>query len=201
VLKIKMASELDTDIVLLMDSDVELIRPIDDAIFRKDGRTVLYRRPNGVHGGMSGHVRWHQEAAALLGIRPLPLPLPDYISSFMGWDRQVVHAMQARISQVAGRPWVDVLAARLHLSEWTLYGVFADRVYNGGGTLPWIESSRCNEHWGTKPLTEPEAVEFAEGLRPTDVAIMISAKSRTAMDVRRRAREVTARRVGLVDRG
>jgi hypothetical protein len=195
VLKIHMMTELDSDLVLLMDSDVELVRPVDEETFCRDGRTVLYRQPAAVTADMSGHVRWHATSCKLLGIPAEPPPLPDYISSFMAWDRQVVAAMQERIAEVAGRPWIDVLAAQLHLSEWTLYGVFADRVYLGGAGLPRAETSRCHELWGTTPLTEATAMEFAQTLEPTDLAMMISAKTRTPLQLRRSASAEAGRTV------
>lgn len=195
VLKLRLAATTGAEVVLLMDSDVELVRPVEEGMFRRDGTTLLYRRPGAVRLDMTDHVRWHRESWRLLGLEPLPFPQPDYVSSFMVWDRDVVLALQQRLTDVAGRPWTDVLAGRLHLSEWTLYGVFAERLYRGGGTLPVIETSRCHEQWGGAPLTESGAKEFARTVAPDDLAIMISAKTRTPLATRRLASEFARRAV------
>lgn len=190
VLKIQMATEIGSEVVLLMDSDVELIRPTNSASFRNDGSTLLYKSPGAVRADMTDHARWHQVACNLLGIPVLPLPQPDYISSFMAWDMKVVAAMRQRIEHIARRPWLDVVAGQLHLSEWTLYGIYADRLYLGGSVVSGIADSRCHELWGTTPLTESTAVEFGSSVQQTDLAMMISAKTRTPHALRRRAVEV-----------
>jgi hypothetical protein len=45
----------------------------------------------------------------------------------------------------------------------------------------------CLACWDTSPLNRQGADDFLRGVRPTDVAAMISAKSRTPLAVRRAA--------------
>ena len=187
VLKIEIASRVDAEVVLLLDSDVALARPVAVDDFRKNGQTVLYRKPGAVTADMEDHVRWHNVARRLLGLAPGSLPRPDYVSSFMAWDSSVVAAMQARITEVNGRPWADVLAGQLRLSEWTLYGVFADEVLGWKDNGIHRDVPRCHEYWDRTPMTRQHALDFVSTIPDTDLAIMISAKSRTPLDVRRAA--------------
>ena len=70
--KIAVTAMLDADIVLIADSDVILVRPVDSESFTIDGRRSLYRMEGAVHAGLQRHVRWHRVARELLGFLPRP---------------------------------------------------------------------------------------------------------------------------------
>lgn len=193
VLKLAAADRLSTATVLVADSDVELIRPLDPTVFQNEGHTVLYRRDDAVTQAMPDHVRWHRSARALLGLPAVEPPYHDYISAFIALDTDVVRRLRAHVEQRHGKSWQQVIARQLNFSEWTLYGVFADEVL-GWGRQPerHRDSSLCLEYWGTLPMQHTEVPTFVGQRRPDDVAMMISAKSRTAMPVRRSASELLA---------
>jgi hypothetical protein len=170
--------------VLLADSDVVLVRETTADKFRVGGRLGLYRADGAVHAGMPRHVRWHTVAEQLLGLPPAGgPPLPDYVSPFNVWDPEIVRAMQARITKVTGRDWMDAFTSRLHISEFILYGVFVDRVLGASPPSP-SDSMFCHTYWETTPLDEREALAFAGRMPDDTLAMMISAKSGTPHDVR-----------------
>lgn len=193
VLKLAAADRLAAATVLVADSDVELIRPVRADVFQHDGRTVLYRRDNAVTTALPDHVRWHKAARALLGLPMIEPPYHDYISGFIAVDAEVVKLLRAHLERRHGVSWQRVLARQLHFSEWTLYGVFADEVL-GWRDRPELHRGRslCHEYWGTVPMHDKEIHDFTGECRPEDVAMMISAKSRTAMPVRQAAWELLA---------
>jgi hypothetical protein len=186
VVKLAAASEFDADVLVLADSDVTFVRPITVDTFQRDGGVRFYRADDGVDEEMPRHVVWHDVARRLLGLPPGgPPPLPDYISAMTPWDRRVVLAMRDRIEHVTGRPWLDAIASQLHVSEFILYGVFVDEVFGKSTTACTAESSLCHSYWGPGPLA-PEAVSgFVGSLSRDDVAVMISAKTKTQPSVRR----------------
>jgi hypothetical protein len=188
VLKIAAAAALDADVVLIADSDVVLVRPVEPARFVRDGRLSVYRVDDAVHAGMTDHVQWHGVARRMLGVpgvaRP---PLPDYVSSLNVWSPQVVRDMQRRITAVTGRDWVDAVAGRLRVSEFILYGVFVDEVLAAGAGRAVADTTFCLDYWDRTPLDDAGADALAARLGPDAVGIMISAKSRTPLPVRRRA--------------
>lgn len=193
-IKIAVAERLDAEVVLIADSDVVLVRDVDADTFTG---SRLYRLPRAVHEGMTDHVRWHQVAHRLLGLPPAPAPpLPDYVSSLNVWSPPVVRAMQRRIAEVTGRDWLDAVTAQLHVSEFILYGVFVDQIAAAPGKLWPGDTTICHNYWDTRPLDLAAALEFADGLGPEAIGMMISAKSGTAADVRqaaiRRCAEVVA---------
>ncbi|MEV5412353.1 DUF6492 family protein [Thermopolyspora sp. NPDC052614] len=183
--KIEAAARLDVDVVLIIDSDVVLVRPTTAKRFVSDGRLCLYREENGVTADMERHVIWHRVARELLGLPPAPPPpLPDYVTPLNFWDPAIVRAMQRHITETTGMNWIDAFNAQLHISEFILYGVFVDEVLSSPGTRPPGDISICHNNWKRSPLGLDEAIAFADRLPPEAVAMMISAKSKTSDDVR-----------------
>ncbi|MEV0381968.1 DUF6492 family protein [Nonomuraea sp. NPDC050643] len=184
-LKLAATARIEADAVLIADSDVVLVRPVKVAEFRTDGRLRLYRNEGAVHAGMARHVRWHQVARELLGLPAAPAPpLHDYVNSLAFWDPAVVRALERRITETTGRHWLDAFNARLHISEFILYGVFVDEPH---GDPPAGDTSICHTYWETTPLDEESALAFADRLDPRAIGMMISAKSGTPLPVRQAA--------------
>jgi hypothetical protein len=95
--------------------------------------------------------------------------------------------MLARVTATTGRPWTTVIAGQLHFSEWTLYGIFVDHVIGAPANSFASSDPLCLAYWDEMPLNGEGAANFLRGARLTDVAAMISAKSRTPVAVRRAA--------------
>lgn len=184
VLKMELSRHLNVDMVLLVDSDVELVRPLNEAMLCRGGRAMLYRCPRAVDTNLPQHMQWHEVARQLLGLPPAQFPAPDYITSFCVWEPAVLRAMLARIEQVTGRPWMDAITGQRTFSEWTLYGVFAEEVMKYEKEA-LTESSLCHSYWGTVPLGIESAVSFLSGMNADDVAVLIQSKTQTPRIVRR----------------
>ncbi|MGI5284683.1 DUF6492 family protein [Nonomuraea polychroma] len=186
-IKIAVAGSVEADVVLIADSDIVLVRPTTAARFTTDGELRLHRVNDGVHAAMPRHLRWHQVARELLGLPLAPEPpLHDYVTSLNFWDPVIVRAMQQRITQSTGRPWFDAFTARLHVSEFILYGVFVDEVL---ATHPPSDTTICHNSWDDVPMDRETALAFADGLGPEAIGMMISAKSKTPPDARQAALE------------
>jgi hypothetical protein len=186
LVKLAAAAESTDDVVVIVDSDTEFVRPFDASTFVTDGAVRFYRLPEGVDETLPRHMIWHRVARALLGLpEAAQPPLPDYIASLIAWDPDLVRAMLDRVEQVAGRRWVDIVAAQLHFSECILYGVFAEQ--QPGQQARATDRSLCHAYWGSEPLDDESAAKFFSGLSEDDVAIMVSAKSYTPLAVRRAA--------------
>lgn len=187
VVKLQAAAKIEADVLLLVDSDVLLVRPITVETFRSNGRLRFYRKDLGVNEHLPRHVVWHNVARNLLGIPRACPPFPDYISAFNIWDRRTILALQERIQHVTGRPWLDAIAAQLHVSEFILYGVFVDELLSDHAHVDAAESMLCHSYWDPRPLSADAAEIFVRAMPAEDVAMMISAKSRTPLEVRRTA--------------
>lgn len=187
VVKLAAVAASDVDVVVLVDSDIEFLRPFSSETFVADRVARFYRKPDEIDERLPRHVLWHRTARALLGLPPAEPPYPDYVSSLLAWDPAIVRLMLGRVTAMTGRPWPTSIAGQLHFSEWTLYGVFVDNLLGPAARSFASDDALCVTYWGETPLNHQTAMEFVSGLRPTDVAGMISAKSKTPLAVRRAA--------------
>ena len=154
----------------------------------RQGVVRFYRKPNADDERLPRHMVWHRVARALLGLPPAgPPPYPNYVSSLLACDPAIVRRMLSHISHITGRPWPTVVAAQLHFSEWTLYGVYVDHLIGAPADSFCSDHSLCHEYWPDVPLNVEDATKFLSGVQIADVAVMISAKSRTPLAVRRAA--------------
>jgi hypothetical protein len=186
MVKLHAAAESQADVVVIVDSDTEFVRPFGLETFTLDGGALFYRLPGGVDETLPRHLLWHEVARRLLGLpRTNEIPLPDYISSLVAWEPSLVRQMLRQVETTTRRRWADVVAAQLHFSECILYGVYTDRL--PGQSAKASQRSLCHAYWGSTPLDDDTAAAFFEQLRDDDVAVMVSAKSHTSLDVRRAA--------------
>jgi hypothetical protein len=188
VLKLAAAAAFHDDAVVLVDSDTEFIRPFAPETFVRQGVVRFYRKPNADDERLPRHMVWHRVARALLGLPPAgPPPYPNYVSSLLACDPAIVRRMLSHISHITGRPWQTVVAAQVHFSEWTLYGACVDHLIGAPADSFCSDHSLCHEYWPEVPLNVEDATKFLSGVQIADVAVMISAKSRTPLAVRRAA--------------
>lgn len=186
-LKMEACSRIDADVILILDSDVVLIREVSAASLTQGGSPRFYRRDGAVDFRLPRHVQWHEISRRLLGLpMPTPLPAPDYVSSFNVWDPHIVRSLLARIERVTSRYWMDAVTAQRSFSEWTLYGVFLDGFIKDVAVKA-TGAPLCHSYWDPEPLTVEEATEFGAAAGPEDLAILIQSKSRTPMAARHAA--------------
>jgi hypothetical protein len=107
----------------------------------------------------------------------------------------MVRQLLDHVETVTHRQWFDAIGGCLRFSEDILYGVYVDEVLGIGSPIA-DRRGPCHTYWDAEPLALPEALEFVRGVRPDDVAVMISAKSRTPLSVRQAAIASAAHSVG-----
>jgi hypothetical protein len=199
LVKLAAVAASEDDVVLLVDSDIEFIRPFGVETFVRNGVARFYSKPHEIDERLPRHIIWHRVARTLLGLPAAEPPYTDYISSLLAWDPVIVRRLLARVMATTGRPWTTAIAQQLHFSEWTLYGVFVDEVIGAPANSFASDNPLYLAYWDATPLNQNDAVDFLRGVRPTDVAAMISAKSRTPLAIRRAA-FVSSRAARTADR-
>ncbi|MGA3489435.1 DUF6492 family protein [Micromonosporaceae bacterium DT55] len=187
IVKLAVTAGFDADAVLLVDSDIEFIRPFGPQTYLRDEVVRFYRKPDAVDESLPRHLSWHRVARELLGLPPARPPFHDYISAPVAWSPTIVRRLQHRIEMVTGQAWADAIGARLHFSEATLYGVFVDEVLGAPATANSSAEMLCHNHYEEVPLDAPALRRFLAEVAPADVAVMISAKSQTPLELRRQA--------------
>jgi hypothetical protein len=184
VIKLAAIAASEEDAVLVVDSDVEFVRPFTAEMFVRDGTVRFFRKPNQIDKRLSRHMTWHRVARALLGLPPAEPPYPDYISSPLAWSPRIVRQMLARVAATTGSPWPTAIAGQLDISECVLHGLFVDGVIGAPANSFVSEDSLCSVYWESTPLNLDSAATFIRGVQPTDIAAVIQSKSRTPPAVR-----------------
>jgi Family of unknown function (DUF6492) len=185
-LKMEACRRVEADTLLVVDSDVILIRPVTEAALFQEGRPRFYRQPCAIDERLPRVVQWHEAARKLLGLPPPIIPAPNFVSSFNIWESRVLDKLLAHIEHISSRHWMDKITSQLTFSEWTLYGVFVDEFEESVATAA-TDLSLCHSYWDLDPLTPELAATFAAGVGPDDLAVLIQSKSRTPLAVRRAA--------------
>lgn len=194
IVKLRAAERSDADVLVLIDSDAQLIAPIDEARFRVDGAVPLYRKPGGISAAMVRHGEWHRNARRMLGVDPDgPPPYDDPIAGMIAWDPDLVRAALKRIADVSARPWADVVAATWEFSEYVLYGEYHAAFVPPERAVVTDESG-CLSWWEPRPLTPDGIDALLATARPEDVVLHIQSTSGTPIDERERVAALLRRR-------
>jgi len=201
LIKLSVAATLDVEAVLLVDSDMVFVSPIDLKSFQQEGSLALYRQPGAVHSGLPRHRQWLESAHALLGLdRPGPEDLTDYICWPCAWKPETVRAMLRRVEDVTGTPWQSAIASQLQFSEMMLYGAYVDGVL--GGSPAMTSSMNSVLYSAEAPLQLAEVSALLNSAAGAVQAVMISAKSGIPYEVRAKAlQDYTESRTGSLSGG
>jgi Family of unknown function (DUF6492) len=181
LMKIAGTAAIDARAVVIMDSDAVLLRELTVEQLVREGRLRHFRRDGAVTADMKRHLLWHKVARRLLGVPgSVAAPAPDYISPIAVWDPAVVRDLMAHIEDCTGREWFDAVAGELHISEFMLYGVYADHVLS----VAPFEGPLCHNYYERVPLSPETARGFADEMPADALGAMISSHSHTPRDVR-----------------
>jgi hypothetical protein len=178
LVKLAIVERLTADVVVHADSDVVLLRPFtSESVVDAEGRVRLYAAADRIDESLPYHVRWHRSAEALLGIERARLPAPDFISSLVPWRRENAVALLDHIEQTTGRHWLRALAAARDVSEYTLYGRFAQDVLGANGTQYVAPSPLCADYYKRSPLSVRELTGFLDEVGDEAIAVSLTAKA------------------------
>ena len=178
LIKLAVSKELSVDVVVHADSDVVLLRPFSvSSVVDGSGRVRLFARPDEVDAGLPDHVRWHRSAEKLLGLEPAHLPMPGFISSLVSWKRASALALLERIEATTGRQWLRALAAAWDVSEYTLYGRFAQDVLGVSDSHFVSSSPLCHDYYKRVPLSAPALETLLDRVGSDQIAVSLTSKA------------------------
>jgi len=186
LLKLSAGTKLGADSVVIIDSDVVLLRPMPADLFFRAGTVRLYEKPEAITAGMDRHRLWTQTAHRLLGLpAPDSTAYPDYVAGIVTWVPELLSECLARIELVTGTPWACAVGAQLHFSEFILYGTYVRHFASDQQRSFTEPTTLCHSYWDPAPLTEARAREFIADFGPTDIAVHIQSNSVTSEEITR----------------
>ncbi|MGO8737368.1 DUF6492 family protein [Rhodoblastus sp.] len=184
MMKIAATADSPTEVVIHADSETLFIRPLSmDQLVRPDGKALLYQNSGKVKD--EGHGAWREGANRLLGLPPGSIHTDDFINSLVVWRRSTVRRLIARLEQVGGRDWRKILAATPNLSEYTLYGVFANAVLGLDAAGHWPDPRPlCHTFWDERFESAEAERAFVESVRPDQIACLLQSTMSLGPDAR-----------------
>jgi Family of unknown function (DUF6492) len=178
LIKLAVAEELTADVLVHADSDVVLVRPFSiSSVVDEDGQVRLYEQPDAIDAALPEHVLWHRSAERLLGIDQAELPVSNFISSLVPWKRENAVALLEQIQSNTGRHWLPALAAAWDVSEYTLYGRFAQDVLGEKAGQFASPAPLCHDYYKRVPLAVPELEALLDRVGREQVAVSLTSKA------------------------
>lgn len=175
LIKIGMTRDAGTEAVMHVDSDVAFFRSLTHADAFEGDRVRYFRTEGTSHNPM--HRAWVEGACRLLGVPPPARHDAHYIENCVLWSRRTLRGMADRIEATAGRPLHEVVFRAGSLSEYYIYGVYADLIARGQG-LAEEPVSFCNSYWPGDQAQKVDLAALRDRLQPKHRAIAIQSTHR-----------------------
>jgi hypothetical protein len=153
---------------VFVDSDVLFIRSLDTAaLLTPAGAPYLHRTE--MPANLSEHQKWYRTAQRLLALPADRDSAYNYVGNLIVWQTDRVRAMRRRISEIQHEPWQRAVARTRTLSEYMLYGVYADATRGDSSAhLSRPSALTCSVWTSSAALV---AAEVASAIRPEHVAL------------------------------
>lgn len=171
MVKIQMATVVQDECLLYCDSDVMFVRPFDVSSLGQDDKTRFYRSSELATASAITNPKYLVAASQLLGLGHDPFPCATYVDNLVIWKRSLVQDMCAHIEKQAGKSWIAALGRKMIFSEYSIYGLFADRLSAQKGALAATSLSLCKTAWRGRNWSETQVAEFFDTLSPHHVAV------------------------------
>lgn len=190
IVKLEIANHLREDVLVFVDSDVFFVNPFDRRLFIHNNLVRLQRvsfEPSSVPQ-LKTRINWCNSATYLLGLPPFKKfnqenPFVAYVGNLVTWRRDNVLLLHQHIERVTQKYWLEAIANNWNFSEYMLYGIFVERILKERSGHYWDSQPLSHEYWGTTPLMKEQLQQFWQNMHPQCIAVMISAKSQTPIDI------------------
>ena len=174
VVKLAMATKIDEQVFIHIDTDVAFVRPFDPRSHIRGERVRLYRVPG---ASSTNQTSWHRTVGPLVGLTRLDYYGASYVGNLITWRRDNVFRLHRRIETISNRGWLETVCMpkNWNLAEYLLYGVFIDHVVGEAASGHWYDAANpCLGYWERNPLNETQIRHLMGKLEPQHVAVMIA---------------------------
>jgi Family of unknown function (DUF6492) len=171
IIKLEMAFRLKETGLLYCDSDVFFVRHFDAGSLIQNSQFRFYRTDYSFLREQSPNVSYIEASAKQLGLGEEPFPCPIYIDNLVAWHAPTVRALCGHLELVSKRKWQFALGRNYIISEYSLYGMFVDRILNEKSALFGTGLQLCKTAWKNQDFTGSGLEEFCNQLEPQQVAV------------------------------
>ena len=183
--KLSVNRAVPADVYVFLDSGAFFVRDFDPRATMKDGKVPLFREQK-EEVRVPWNTRWHQISARMLGLPEQSSYDTSYVGNLVYWRKANLDALQRRIETITGRPWCLALSRHLTMSEYVLYGMFAEHVMKEDSGQYFYPVMNSLSYWDDAHLDERGLRAFKEQLGEGDVVVMLNEKARIDADLIRR---------------
>ena len=106
-----------------------------------------------------------------LGLGKNPFPCRNYIDNAVTWHAPTARALCDHITKISGKDWKIALGRHFVISEYTLYGLFVERICTDRSIFTETANSLCKTVWLAKEIPAGQLAEFCDALLPHQVAL------------------------------
>jgi Family of unknown function (DUF6492) len=172
LLKLQMAYLVKQDAMLMCDSDTFFIKPFDVSTWAENGVIRFYRsdwdRPE-----MEGEdlTKFSNAAFYVLDLKAPRYPVNGYVDNMIPWHAPTVREALDYVTKKQGKAWYLALGRITIFSEYTLYGLYVDRIAQNKTVLAPTGETICYTIW-VKDDDKLQTLESTiETLPPNIVAV------------------------------
>lgn len=179
IIKLATAQYVSEEVIIFLDSDVAFIDRFNIHSLVKEGKVRLFRVEQYMNENDKLTHVWKEEAKHLLNLPSEKHYQDNYVSQIVTWRRSTLLQMYQHIERNTQKDWLETLCEVRHLSEYILYGMFANYVAGEhAGHYDDHLQKICWCYWEEVPMSNSElAAFFHEAQTSGHKAVMISAKS------------------------
>ena len=150
-----MTRRADEQAIMHVDSDVAFFRSFAPTDAFDGDKPRFFRALGQTRNPM--HMPWVESSCNFLGASVPDSHAAHYIENCVLWSSDVTRAMVEQIETHQGKPLHEAIFDASTMSEYYLYGIFAD-LFGQADRLAGEDVSFCNSYW---PSNEVDPVDFA----------------------------------------
>ena len=182
LVKLEMAFRVEEQGLLYCDSDVFFMRPFDIGNLITGGLFRFYRSEKIFEEGVISYPKYSSVSARQLGLAGKPFPCSTYVENLVPWHRPTVKALCNHLAETSGRDWKLVLGRDIIISEYTLYGLFVDRVMKDRSHLKTSHDVLCKTVWNRRAIDDAALDAFCSDLADPVVAVGVQSFAGIAVE-------------------
>jgi Family of unknown function (DUF6492) len=197
LIKMEMAFQLQEEGLLYCDSDVFFVRPLNVSSLSANEQYRYYVTPVPLDEAVIPNPKYISVSARLLGIKENVFPSATYVDNLVTWHGQTVRAMCAHITQLSGRDWRITLGREIFLSEYSLYGLYVDRISTDRAHVKIDHATLCKTFWHRNAIDDTELDKFCSEVSGSLVALGVQSFAGVAVERLEQQLQKAIERAGL----
>lgn len=172
MVKIGMANHLSEDGLAYCDSDTLFLKPFDVASLTRAHQFRLYKNKAAASPDQTPNPAYTRAALSMLGL-PVQGSYHGYVDNFVTWHRPTVLGLQQKLGENFNGIWQRAFRNRLQVSEYNLYGLYADHLMPASSVHFHTSSHLCRTHWARNTLAPSDVSAMCRSLRADEVMVGI----------------------------